>query len=450
MLKEKLLRVSIILIALFTATIYFVTDNKVNNLVDKSVTAKMDNIVNMGLDIVRSRYVGEWSIKDGKLYLGDKLVSENFKVLDEIKEKTDSHASIYFADERVVTSELDKDGNRAVGTRVSTDVGLSVLGKGVAYEGTEDILGKKYAVKYVPIKDKDGKIIGMWSVAVLKESVGNQGAQILAMRASIVVISVLCGLIGCVILMLYAKKFLVDIDTLKVTFLGGNSNTNKTQQRVLKMSLFLICTFFVIWFTIQGYTIGNVVNNLEGSNIKDRLDASSRLGYMLVDDLYKGDWAVEGNKMYKGKNYLNDNSVILDRISFDKGYFSTIFMGDTSVSTNIIKADGTKPIGIKAANEIVETVLKQGKEYTGEVVFGDKTSVARYIPLKDINGKTIGMWGIGVEKKIAVNQIANIRKAITQISILAIIIAFSMFLYLSIKMVSDINNFKVSLHTNIN
>ena len=450
MLKEKLLRISIILIALFTATIYFVTDSRVNDLVDKSITAKADSVSKIGLHIVQSRYPGGWNVKDGKLYKGDKLVSEKSEVLDEIKEKTNSYASVYYGDEKVAASELDRDGNRALGSKVSSDVVKSVLERGNSYEETANILGTKYAVRYVPLRERTGKIVGMWSVAVPKMSTANKGANIIIMRASIVVISLLCGFIGCLILMFYAKKFLSDIDTLKVSFLETNKSSNKTQQRVLCMSLVLIFTFFAIWFTIQGYTIGNVVISIEDNNIKDRLDVSSKLGYTLIDDFYKGDWSVQDNKMYKGESHINEDAVILDRISYNEGYFSTVFMGDTSISTNVLNRDGTKNIGTKAPEQIVETVLKQGKEFTGEIIAADKKSFVRYIPLKDSNGKTIGMWAIGVEKKIAVKQIGNLRKTITQISILAIIIAFSTFLFLSIKMVSDINNFKVSLHTNMN
>ncbi|WP_010252000.1 cache domain-containing protein [Acetivibrio cellulolyticus] len=450
MLKEKLLRVSIVLIALFTATIFFVTDNKVNNLVEKTISAKVESISNLGLNIIKSRYDGDWNVKDGKLFIGENLVNNNFEVVDEIKEKTGSLATIYLGNERVATNELDKDGERTVGTMVSNEVAEIVLKKGVPYERAETVLGEKYSVKYVPIKDNAGKVIGMWSVGIPKSSISIQGSNILAMRASIVVISVISGILGCGILILYSKRFLKGVDTHKVAFLGAESKSNKTRRKVLSLSLFLIGTFLVIWVTIQGFTIGNVVNNLEYNNIKDRLNTSLELGYTLINEQYKGDWSIKYNKLYKGTNSFNDNYIVVDRIGSNTEYLSTIFMGDTVISTNILKSDGTRPIGTKASNKVIETVLKQGKEYTGETTVAGKRCIARYIPLKDRSGKTIGMWVLGVEKKLAINRIAGLRKAITQISLLAIIIAFATFLFLSIKMVSDIKNFNVSLHTSIN
>jgi len=130
MLREKLLRVSIVLIALFTATIFFVTDNKVNNLVDKNVSAKLNSISDLGLDIIKSKYGGEWSVKDGKLFIGQKMLNNNFEVVDALKEKTGSLATLYLGKERVVTSILDKDGERTVGYAVPDDVAEVVLKKG--------------------------------------------------------------------------------------------------------------------------------------------------------------------------------------------------------------------------------------------------------------------------------------------------------------------------------
>ncbi|ODM27855.1 cache domain-containing protein [Acetivibrio mesophilus] len=449
MLKQKLLRVSIILIALFTAAIFFVTNSKVTNLVEKSISLKLDYISNLGMDIIESKYDGNWNVKNGKLYRGENLINNESQVLDGIKEKTGSIATVFLGDEKVATNELDSDGIRTIGAKVSNEVTERVLKKGVAYEGTENVLGETYAVKYVPIKDNAGKVLGIWFVGMPKTNIGSKDSQIFTMRISIVVISILCGILGCLLLMLYTKKFLNDIDTLKVSFLESNSKGNKTQRKVLMLSLFLIGTFFLIWFTVQGFTIGNVVNNLEDSNMKDRLNACSQLGEMLIDETYKGNWTVSYDKLYKGSNSLNNDSVIADKIGSDTEFISTIFMGDTRIATNISKADGTKPIGAKAAKEVVETVLKQGKEYVGEITVAEKRCIEKYMPLKDSTGQVIGMWAIGVEKKVSIRQIKDLRKAISQISILAILIAFGTFLVLSVKMVSDIRNYNVCLSTRV-
>ncbi|HOA98247.1 MAG TPA: cache domain-containing protein, partial [Acetivibrio saccincola] len=126
------------------------------------------------------------------------------------------------------------------------------------------------------------------------------------------------------------------------------------------------------------------------------------------------------------------------------------FMWDTIVSTNILKSDGTRPLGAKASNKVIENVLKGGNEYILETSIDGKKYITKYVPIKNSEGKIVGMWANGIEKKVAVSHITGIRKRITQISLLAIIIAFITFLCLSIKMASDIRNFDVRLQTNIN
>lgn len=445
MLREKLFRVSIIIIALFTATIFFVTNSNVNNLVDKNISEKLDCVSKMGMDIFKSKYDGDWNVKDGKLYIGETPVNNNFEVVDAIKEKTGLFSTVYLGDERVATSILEKDKSRAIGARATNEVTESVLQKGVAYEGKETLLGEKCSVKYVPIKDKTGKVVGAWFVGIPDSSAGNQDSKILQMGASIVVISILCGMLGCLILMLYSRKYLKDIDTLKVSYLGSDSNHNRTQRKVLITSLFLIGTFIVIWVPIQGFTIGNVVTKLVDSNVNAKMDVCSELGYMMIDEQYKGDWSIQGDKLLKGTNYLNDDSKIVDRISSYTGFTSSVFMGNTRISTNSLRSDSKRPLGNRASNEVVETVLKQGKEYSGETTDLNRTFISRYSPLKDSSGKVIGMWYMGVDKKFISNQITGLRIPISQISILAIIIAFFTFLFLSRRLAADVKNYDVRL-----
>jgi len=65
----------------------------------------------------------------------------------------------------------------------------------------------------VPLKDRSGGSFRNVVCRYAKSNIGSKDSQILIMRISIVVISVLCGILGCALLMLYVKKFLNDIDT---------------------------------------------------------------------------------------------------------------------------------------------------------------------------------------------------------------------------------------------
>ncbi|MBO5550977.1 MAG: cache domain-containing protein [Lachnospiraceae bacterium] len=74
------------------------------------------------------------------------------------------------------------------------------------------------------------------------------------------------------------------------------------------------------------------------------------------------------------------------------GYDFTRFEGDTRASTSVIKSDGTRPVGTKAAPEVIDAVINKGQNYTD-----DKTEVAgtpycvAYAPIRDDAGKVVGM-----------------------------------------------------------
>jgi len=73
----------------------------------------------------------------------------------------------------------------------------------------------------------------------------------------------------------------------------------------------------------------------------------------------------------------------------------------------------------------------------------------KYVPIKDSTGQTIGMWSIGIERKVTARQIRDLRKAISQISLLAILVSLGAFLFLSVRFVSDIRNYNVCLSTKV-
>ena len=78
-------------------------------------------------------------------------------------------ATIFLDDLRISTNVLDQSGRRAVGTRASKEVADIVLGQGVPWTGPASVVGTPYLSQYDPIRDPDGKIIGMLYVGELEQ-----------------------------------------------------------------------------------------------------------------------------------------------------------------------------------------------------------------------------------------------------------------------------------------
>lgn len=81
-------------------------------------------------------------------------------VLDELKELLGCEFTIFHGDERAYTT-IQRDGKRAVGTKLSEDIAAIVLEQGQSYVGNASIFGVMHLCSYVPTKDENGQIDGL-------------------------------------------------------------------------------------------------------------------------------------------------------------------------------------------------------------------------------------------------------------------------------------------------
>jgi len=113
----------------------------------------------------------------GALY-GGVLLNRNFEIVDRVKDvvfkgekykdKDIGTATIFQRDLRIATNVLDDAGVRAIGTRVSRDVNQTVLVEGNRYFGRAFVVSHWYITAYDPIRDPDGRIIGILYVGMLE------------------------------------------------------------------------------------------------------------------------------------------------------------------------------------------------------------------------------------------------------------------------------------------
>jgi two-component system NtrC family sensor kinase len=113
----------------------------------------------------------------GVLY-GGLLLNRHYEIVDRVKdivykgEKYKGHdigtATLFQHDLRIATNVLDDKGHRAVGTRVSREVNEAVLRQGKSYLGRAFVVTAWYITAYEPIRDIDGRTIGMLYVGMLE------------------------------------------------------------------------------------------------------------------------------------------------------------------------------------------------------------------------------------------------------------------------------------------
>lgn len=111
------------------------------------------------------------------------------------------------------------------------------------------------------------------------------------------------------------------------------------------------------------------------------------------DAIDSGDYRMEGDMLYKGEYCVTEQESVLD--SYTKGTNAdvTIFFGDTRRATSLVdKATGSRIVGTTASGSVVDTVLNKGEDYkTANISVNNEQYYAYYRPLKNADGKIVGM-----------------------------------------------------------
>ena len=110
--------------------------------------------------------------------IGGVLLNRNYEIVDRIKNivfqnarykgKEIGTATIFLGDLRISTNVMDKEGNRAIGTRAMKEVQERVLEKGKPWIHRAFVVDDWYITAYEPIVDVQDKIVGMLYVGMME------------------------------------------------------------------------------------------------------------------------------------------------------------------------------------------------------------------------------------------------------------------------------------------
>ena len=169
-----------------------------------------------------SAFPGDYALRSVKtakgegleLLKGTEVISGKPDYFDTWKEKTGADISLIYADTRIITTFLDKNAARAVGTGVAKQVADAVYGnKGVQKYDNVKIGNQIYITVYLPLSNADGKVVGMLELARTKASVDIEERKVLF---PVILIAVLCILFFSVISLRFAGRVLNRIKALEL------------------------------------------------------------------------------------------------------------------------------------------------------------------------------------------------------------------------------------------
>jgi two-component system, NtrC family, sensor kinase len=126
---------------------------------------------------------------------------------------------------------------------------------------------------------------------------------------------------------------------------------------------------------------------------------------------------------------LNRNFGIVDRVkeivSQGERYgdqdigTATIFQGDLRIATNVLDAKGRRAVGTRVSREVEEAVLKKGGRWMDRAFVVREWFITAYEPIRDIEGRTIGMLYVGILEKPYIDLRNRVMGTFTIMALLA-------------------------------
>ena len=109
------------------------------------------------------------------------------------------------------------------------------------------------------------------------------------------------------------------------------------------------------------------------------------------------EWSNDDNVLRLGYAPLAGHNEIVDAVATASHGVATIFAGDTRMVTSVRAADGTRAVGTKLNNPVVQqAVLQEGKTYRGSALILGRRYLTIYEPIRDYNEKIVGMYFVGL------------------------------------------------------
>ncbi|WP_306226639.1 methyl-accepting chemotaxis protein [Bosea beijingensis] len=137
--------------------------------------------------------------------------------------------------------------------------------------------------------------------------------------------------------------------------------------------------------------------------MRERAQSSLTVNINLLRDilLTKGEPRFDGGKLIFGNETVNGNFAAVDKVKELSGGTATVFMGDTRVTTNVMKPDGTRAVGTKLApGPAYDAVLKEKRTYSGAADILGVPYFTIYEPIiQKSDGSVIGILYVGIKQE---------------------------------------------------
>ncbi len=160
-IKQQMLEITLLPIVLLGVLIIVFGFVLTYSFYSDSVHDELAATTNMMLNCLELTVRGDYRYEEGMLSKGDINITDS-TMLYRIKEKAEIDTTIFWMDERILTTMQSKSGVSAVGTKADQDVVRHVLERGEDYFSNNiEVAGEKYIGYYTPLQNSSHEIVGM-------------------------------------------------------------------------------------------------------------------------------------------------------------------------------------------------------------------------------------------------------------------------------------------------
>lgn len=203
--KFNLLMIGVIVF--LTVVISTLASNRIDSAMTNVYRDRVAVESELGLKLLDEAFPGDWNVRNGDLYKGNRKINEKNEIFDEIGDITGGLANVFLGNYTVATN-IVVNGERRIGADADSAIATAVLEKGETYVGKADISGKLYATIYQPIKNNSGEIIGMWLVGT---SIDNINDTVTSTLLVVIMAIIITGLVAITITVLFTRSIVRPI-----------------------------------------------------------------------------------------------------------------------------------------------------------------------------------------------------------------------------------------------
>ncbi|MCR4690483.1 MAG: sensor domain-containing diguanylate cyclase [Lachnospiraceae bacterium] len=194
-----LVRLSVIPVLVLGVVLSLSMMRILNSSMESELSEKLEIAANSLYNTYSLLAPGNYEMKEGKLYKGEELLTGNYDVVDKLKEAYKLDISLYYGDTRVLTTIMDENGRRVVGTQADQRTVTWVLQRNRKFFAKDlNIGGKHYYGFYVPVLNRDGSVVGM-AFAGKETSAAKQVLNMAVMKAGVIsALAIIFTLLFCI------------------------------------------------------------------------------------------------------------------------------------------------------------------------------------------------------------------------------------------------------------